>query len=248
MMSHPSPAALKCPNCGAPCATDAPKCDYCRARLATVSCPSCFGALFVGAAFCQHCGSARNRAVPEDQNTTRCPACRGRMGWVQVGGTDLLECDGCDATWIEAATFERLCADREAQAAYLHTSQPGDVRPSMTQPVKYRPCPRCQKMMNRINFGKVSGTVVDVCKGHGTFLDRGELQHIVRFVQGGGIDRARAAEKEALVEEQRRLRAMQGQRPTHASSTSDYRLWSDGGGSAFEWDATYLGTLLDRLL
>ena len=30
-------------------------------------------------------------------------------------------------------------------------------------------------MMNRMNFGRLSGTVVDVCSGHGTFLDAGEL-------------------------------------------------------------------------
>jgi hypothetical protein len=28
-------------------------------------------------------------------------------------------------------------------------------------------------MMNRVNFGRLSGTVVDVCRGHGTYLDAG---------------------------------------------------------------------------
>ena len=48
--------------------------------------------------------------------------------------------------------------------------------------------------MNRINFGRMSGTVVDVCRAHGTFLDPGELHQIVDFIAEGGLDRAREAE------------------------------------------------------
>ena len=71
-------------------------------------------------------------------------------------------------------------------------------------------------MMNRLNFGRRSGTVVDVCRGHGTFLDRGELHQVMRFVQEGGLNRSlrstkagssrhRLAEMKALRDEQRRL-------------------------------------------
>jgi Zn-finger nucleic acid-binding protein len=81
-------------------------------------------------------------------------------------------------------------------------------------------------MMNRVNFGKASGAVVDVCKGHGTYLDRGELHQIVRFIQGGGIDRARASEREQLKEEQRRLRDLQRDQLRLAASTSA-TAWND---------------------
>ena len=53
------------------------------------------------------------------------------------------------------------------------------------------------------------GHVVDVCRGHGTFLDRGELHQVIRFVHEGGIDRARKAEIEELRDEQRRLESLQ---------------------------------------
>jgi Zn-finger nucleic acid-binding protein len=139
------------------------------------------------------------------------------MTWIRVGRADLLECAGCDGTWVEAQTFERICADREAQAALVHTT--GHGANESVPPVvhgrregaggktgfRYRPCPICGKLMNRLNFGRASGAVVDVCKGHGTFLDRGELHQIVRFIQGGGIDRLRATEREQLTEERRRL-------------------------------------------
>jgi Zn-finger nucleic acid-binding protein len=184
--------------------------EYCRSVLARVSCPFCFKLLFDGAAFCPHCGTARSRAEVADQRVTPCPACKGPMQWVKLGTTDLLECENCDGTWLEASAFERMCADRESQAGMLNHSVP-DETPSAAgrQPpesIHYRPCPRCGKLMNRMNFGRLSGTVVDVCKGHGTFLDRGELHQVVRFILDGGFDRVRRIEREELIEEQRRLR------------------------------------------
>ena len=62
--------------------------------------------------------------------------------------------------------------------------------------------------MNRMNFGRLSGTIVDVCRGHGTFLDRGELHQVVDFILRGGLDRARQAEREDLAEERRRLKEL----------------------------------------
>jgi Zn-finger nucleic acid-binding protein len=170
------------------------------------------------------------------------------MTWVRVGGVDLLECDKCEGTWVEAQTFERLCADREAQSAVVHTGQERkapelsaadvrDARASAPNAFRYRPCPLCAGLMNRVNFGRVSGAVVDVCKGHGTFLDRGELNRIVRFIQSGGIDRLRAAEREQLADERRRL---QDAGRMHA------RMFPDGPDTASQ--DTGLGRLLSALL
>ena len=131
------------------------------------------------------------------------------MIWVTVGSAALLECGACDGTWVEAHTFEHICADRKSQAALLHPSEravKGAAGLVAARAFRYRPCLVCRKLMNRVNFGRSSGAVVDVCKGHGTFLDRGELHQIVRFIQGGGIDRLRTAEREQLAEERRRLR------------------------------------------
>jgi Zn-finger nucleic acid-binding protein len=61
--------------------------------------------------------------------------------------------------------------------------------------------------------------VVDICKGHGTWFDRDELSEIVRFVRGGGLEAARAMEKQQLADERRLLRQEQ---LTRAAAT-DYR-------------------------
>ena len=98
--------------------------------------------------------------------------------------------------------------------------------------------------MNRVNFGKISGAVVDVCKGHGTFLDRGELNQIVRFIHSGGIERARAAEREQILEEQRRLRDLERM---HARvSPPDGAIGWSHTSSTNDPLAAFLSALLDR--
>ena len=195
-------ATLRCPACGANTEPAAPRCRYCNARLATISCPSCMALIFDTAAFCPSCGARRSRTeYPAD---AKCPGCGGAMKEVHVGETKVLDCDTCDGLWIGADAFEQLCSNHEAQAAVLHQA-PAEPR-TMESRVRYRPCLRCGTMMNRLNFAKVSGTVVDVCKNHGTFLDRGELQAVVRFIQGGGLDRARQRQLQDLKEQEQRLR------------------------------------------
>lgn len=130
---------------------------------------------------------------------------------VRVGDTALLECERCRGVWLDAATFEHVCASRETQGAVLH-QWPAAARATATEAIRYRKCVACGKMMNRLNFGRLSGTVVDVCKGHGTFLDAGELHLIVTFIQQGGLDRARQRQIEDLKDEEERLRALRDQR------------------------------------
>ena len=196
----PDAASLHCPNCGAPADPELRRCPYCEARLATVSCPSCFALMFDGSAFCPGCGARRSR-TDAGAADARCPDCKRGLRQLQVGPSTLLECEKCDGIWVDGETFEQLCADREAQAAVLH-QYAGKPEPSTR--VKYRPCVRCAKMMNRVNFARISGVVVDVCKGHGTFLDPGELHAIVQFIHGGGLQRARTRQLEELREQEKR--------------------------------------------
>ena len=165
-----------------------------------VSCPSCFALVFDGTAFCTACG-ARGARAALGSSTSRCAECKQPMQALEVGSTPLLECVRCDSLWVDGETFEALCADGEAQAAVLHRydgAKPAGAR------VKYRPCVRCGKMMNRVNFARISGVIVDACKGHGTFLDPGELHAIVKFIHGGGLERARARQIDELKEQERR--------------------------------------------
>src|SRR4030095_4501569 len=110
---------LNCPNCGAASSTDAPLCQFCGSRLATVACPACFAAMFIGSKHCQRCGAAA--AVPEvkDSKDRDCPRCQKQLVSVALGATTVLECERCLGLWLDVASFEKICADREQQAAVL---------------------------------------------------------------------------------------------------------------------------------
>ena len=198
-------SSLRCPQCGAATQSGAARCSYCRTRLATVGCPSCFALMFDESRHCPHCGARRARQ--EQPSDARCPGCRGDMQALTLGNVALLECGSCDGLWVDGDAFERICADQESQAAVLHRQEPRrDVR---GRRVSYRPCVRCGTMMNRVNFARLSGAVLDVCRRHGTFLDSGELQDVVRFVQNGGLERARQRQIEEMKEQERSLRAQE---------------------------------------
>ena len=49
--------------------------------------------------------------------------------------------------------------------------------------------------MNRRQFAHGANVVIDVCKGHGTFFDAGELRKIVDFMKSGGLAKAAAVEQ-----------------------------------------------------
>jgi Zn-finger nucleic acid-binding protein len=203
----PDAHALHCPNCGGSVAPGDATCKYCRAALATVSCPTCFALMFDGAIYCPACGTRRARRESGDLQAP-CPACHGIMRDVRLGTATMLECGRCHGQWVDAPTFEQICADREAQAAAVLHQSPPVARSQAAAPVRYRKCIACGKLMNRVNFGRLSGAVVDVCKGHGTFLDEGELHLIATFIEGGGLERARHRQLEDLKDEEQRIRVL----------------------------------------
>ena len=205
---------LNCLMCGAPTSTDLPNCAHCGARLAKVSCPSCFAMIFEGSKFCPHCGSRADRAGVTAGQLLECPKCNKAMGAVQVGDTTLVECIKCHGLWVDNPTFEKICESREEQAAVLghpmHMQSQGTVKDLK---VRYVRCPVCRDLMHRVNFAKCSGVVLDICKRHGTWFDRDELKHIIDFIRTGGMEKARKKEIAELEEARRRAAEARSSEP-----------------------------------
>jgi Zn-finger nucleic acid-binding protein/predicted RNA-binding Zn-ribbon protein involved in translation (DUF1610 family) len=240
--------SLHCPNCGAAVDPEGRRCPYCQARLAKVSCPQCFALMFDGAAFCPHCGTQRARHDAQATDA-RCPGCNSALQELTIGSTALFECASCDGVWVSAEVFEQLCADREVQASLLPKLSAPKPTSLPAGPVRYRRCVRCGKMMNRVNFRTISATVIDVCKGHGTFLDAGELHQIVTFIQGGGLERARTRQMEDLKAEERRINALNRlpQRRGSRDGASSHSIGSSAGDAIGEGMIEGVVRLIDEL-
>ncbi len=129
------------------------------------------------------------------------------MASVTIGSQAMRECEHCAGLWVEVAALEKICADREQQAAVLGGASPAPAHSLQAeQKIQYAPCPQCGQLMNRINFARCSGVIVDICKGHGTWFDRNELSAIVQFIRGGGLEASRQKEKHEIEAQRQQLR------------------------------------------
>lgn len=164
--------------------------------------------MFLGSKHCPRCGAAAVAPESADIEARPCPRCRIEMKSVVIGATTLGECSRCEGLWVDVRSFEKICADREQQSAVLGTAAPALAGPEISK-VKYVPCPECSQLMNRMNFARCSGVIVDLCKNHGTWFDRDELSRIIAFIREGGMNASRAKEKLAIAEERERLRQEQ---------------------------------------
>ena len=202
--------ALNCPNCGAGVESDRTQCEFCRCRLKTMACPSCLGLMFEGSKFCGHCGAkAVETAVIDESKLGDCPRCKIKLSLLQISESKMRECERCDGMWADVETFEHLCSRGEERSAVLGFlgERNRTVEPSST--ISYVPCPDCKQLMNRSNFAKASGVIIDICKQHGVWFDAGELPRIIEFIQKGGMDMARQREKMAIDAERDQLREEQ---------------------------------------
>lgn len=198
--------SLNCPNCGAAVASDKSQCPFCGSQLKTVACPQCFAMMFEGTKFCGNCGAMAHKitAVPS-ADLGPCPRCKVNLEHTSIGEAAVHICPRCSGIWLDEETFNSVCKDREAQAAVLNYLT--DTRPPEMPPAKisYVPCPSCGQLMNRNNFLRVSGIIVDVCKHHGVWFDADELTGTINFIQNGGIELAHKHELQELRDEHGRI-------------------------------------------
>ena len=165
--------------------------------------------MFAGSRFCANCGAEATREPVEETKPLKCPRCREDLEALRLGSTTARVCAQCGGLWLDPESLQALANAREERAGVVSVLTARVPLNAATQDVvRYIPCPRCDKLMNRSNFARSSGVILDVCKAHGVWLDRGELQRVLGFVESGGLTIARAREREELIEEQRRLTAL----------------------------------------
>jgi len=200
---------LSCPKCGGDVAATNHACEYCGVQLKVKACPRCFARIFHGSKHCDQCGA--ESVVPAAANPdgtamrrhcARCPDESSLLVARLVEGVLLDECPNCHGVFVDVVVLERVLKDREPLESILVA---GVTKPARPEPLNnnpagrmYIPCPDCRAMMNRVNFGRSSGVIVDVCKDHGTWFDADELPRVVKFVLDGGLEKAQHREMEDL--------------------------------------------------
>lgn len=192
----------RCGACGAILADGAETCEYCQAavvrdaRSLSLICPECYARNTETARFCTGCGVAfLPEPLPEEQeDPPHCPTCEGQepMAVRGVGGVWVRECSKCNGLWVPGERLDALIARAvDAARERAATGAAPAARPRrVAVHFAYRSCPHCGHRMQRKNFGKRSGVIVDWCGAHGTWLDKDELEQIASFIAGGGLREA----------------------------------------------------------
>ncbi|MFH0825895.1 MAG: zf-TFIIB domain-containing protein [Pseudomonadota bacterium] len=212
---------LHCPSCGAAVGRGVDRCGYCGSPLdfsfkgKIIHCPHCFKTTPADGKFCVHCakpvkGLVSLGKVLEDR---LCPRCGVPMRAVNLSDFSVAQCDGCSGVFVPHETFEMM---QETRDAVIFSSQ-GVVRVAVDlgEQVRYVRCPVCLKMMNRTNFARISGVIIDSCRDHGVWFDPGEVERTMEFIAKGGLQKAKAVEMERLKHEEdlRRIRSIPAGRP-----------------------------------
>jgi Zn-finger nucleic acid-binding protein len=162
--------------------------------------------MFAGSRFCAKCGAEATRAVVEDAAPLNCPRCSSSLQALALVGVHVRECSACGGLWLDPDALQKLCDAHEEHSAVVSSLESRvPANPAAQDTVRYIPCPQCAKLMNRVNFAHSSGVIMDVCKTHGVWLDRGELQRVMGFIDHGGLAAARQHELAQLDDERRRL-------------------------------------------
>jgi Zn-finger nucleic acid-binding protein len=193
----------------------------------SVPCPGCAALVANGYAFCPSCGAAQGDAeAPTGDATFPCPGCAHPMAAWAIGaqlqatsmdgyrGSEarIHGCHGCGGAWVDRRTLDEMIA----RAGASGTPELGSVQRrtmAMSETVVYRTCPRCAQQMNRRNFARYSGIVVDECRTCGTYFDVGELEGVFAFVRSGGL----ALSERRDAEEAKRERAIRASVPTSSA-------------------------------
>lgn len=216
--------ALKCPSCGGFLDAGIRRCTYCAVELASVRCWRCFDLSFAGTQACGQCGATRGLEGDLGPTEHRCPSCdEDVLHLIDVGDHRIEECGACGGVFVDQTTLSRLVRERNVESEAETASAVKTQRGRVAEAVKYRPCPICQKVMSRKNFGRSSGVIVDICHHHGTWFDPDELTHVLEFVASGGLRHRPGQEKrerELAARRQRALASSSSQVITpHAAST-----------------------------
>lgn len=189
----PEARVYQCPVCGAFAQSGERSCRHCRAALASLRCAHCFELNFPDDLHCRGCGQELGLALTTEDSEQTCPDCKVPLQAFKAGAGELRACVRCGGQMVTHGLLRALLEQRETLGSAVPSPGALPRANPLNDPVRYRPCPSCQQLMNRKNFGGASGIIVDVCSRHGTFFDPGELPRVLAFVRRGGLAQAKAA-------------------------------------------------------
>lgn len=193
-------AVVRCSSCAAPREGTASACRFCGSDFTLheqdmhTICPACATRISDQARFCHSCATPISpQAIAGEASDRCCPAC-GEDRTLHSRPIDgervsILECHQCAGIWIGHEVFRHLEETSLSKEIAWNPSRPDTPLSGLDLPAKgtplYRRCTECDQLMNRTNYGRRSGVIVDICRDHGIWFDHGELARILKWIREG---------------------------------------------------------------
>ncbi|MFC1590769.1 zf-TFIIB domain-containing protein [Candidatus Omnitrophota bacterium] len=120
----------------------------------------------------------------------KCPKCEVAMKVIECDGVETDECPACGGIWVDCHEEKQAIRIKPAAFTVAELKNLRNVYKPLgrKEKVQYFKCPHCGKLMWRKNYMHHSGVIVDKCRDHGTFFDKGELEKAIEFIKKGGAE------------------------------------------------------------
>lgn len=163
------------------------------------NCKNCAAPLAANTNICEYCGTRNDvdlRTIPSyniaQDSGKHCPCCDIPLHTLslEIGRPLYIErCPECFGLFFEPNELETLLECAVSPVHNINFELLDNINQERYQKenrIQYVKCPVCHILMNRVNFAYCSGVVVDRCKIHGTWLNSGELIHLLEWKKAGG--------------------------------------------------------------
>ena len=108
-----------------------------------------------------------------------CPRCEGKLVARKYEGIEIDTCNTCEGDWLDLEELLHIVENEEEpisrEIAIKTLSQAFAGIPSEEHDVDEL-CPHCKTKMKPVNYTYSSGIIIDQCRDHGVWLDKGELE------------------------------------------------------------------------
>jgi Zn-finger nucleic acid-binding protein len=157
----------------------------------TKKCEYCGKNINIKYNLCPLCGGQTENGI--ESLPPVCPRCKTPLEIRICNNEEYDVCNRCGGMWLDKTEFQNAA---RPSLVYREETKKAYRRMPKDEPLEYIPCVRCGKLMNRRNFGRISGVIIDECGRHGIWLDTGELEKIRHFIADGGLERSQDREIE----------------------------------------------------
>ncbi len=207
-------------------------------------CKFCSAPLPKKGLICSYCGQRNplnlgvlSKIEIEEKNAEHnCPVCDTTFENINIGLKKRVlvqRCNDCDGVFIIEDVLEQLIKNKTIERDKIDFNVLRFIQENPRQKketiIKYRNCPICKNMMQRINYRVVSGVVVDRCLRHGVWLDGGELRQLFEWKKAGGALNKENENKKVEKAPRKEFIYGESNKTSYFDPLGDFFTWIQGG-------------------